>query len=140
MQYNKIKIDAMGFLEDMRIENTWQFKFSNINQPNLIASSLAVMLGSLVGWLDHLSDQEKKSWAKYLNSFQREDGFFVDEDISDANRVTGYTYERAIFHRSRHALFALSTLGFKPRYNFTFLKDKLCVDGVKKWMKNLILL
>lgn len=137
LSYNQIRTDAIRFLESMRINESWAFRFSNSNQDNLIASGLAVILAALLGWLNHLTDIQKKAWADYLNSFQREDGFFEDEDINDNNLIPGYTRERALFHRARHALFALTTLGYKPRYDFLFLEDKLNPKSIEKWMGSL---
>lgn len=135
--YNRIKTDAICFLEKMRVGKGWLFKFSSSNQPNLIASGLAVMLAALLGWFENLTVGQKKDWADYLNSFQRQDGFFEDGDINDHNLVPGYTKERALFHRTRHILFALSTLGYRPRYDFRFLEDKIKPATIKKWMEEL---
>lgn len=134
---NQIRANGVCFLESLRAENEFGFKFSSANRANLIGSSLAVMLGKLLGWLDNLGPDKRKAWPGYLNSFQRKDGFFEDEDISDKNRVSGYTKERALFHRSRHALFALNALGCKPKYRFGFLNELLNYKAIKKWMEQL---
>lgn len=135
--YHRLRNGAIGFLESLRINKSWKFKFSSLNQPNLIGSSLAVMLAALLGWLNNLNDEQRKSWADYLNSFQQPDGFFEDEDISDKNLSSGYTKERALFHRTRHALFALTTLDYKPKYNFMFIQDKFDLRSTEKWMHKL---
>ena len=134
---NQIKANAISFLEKMRIDKSFLFRFSTANQPNLIASGLAVMLAALVDQLANFTDAQKKNWADYLNSFQRDDGFFEDEDISDANRLPGYTKERALFHRTRHVLFALATLGYKPRQHFSFLDGMLNIKSLRNWMDSL---
>lgn len=137
LSYGQLKSNSIRFLESLRTGHEWVFKFSSINRPNLIASGLAVMLGSLLGWLDEFNAVQKKSWADYLNSFQRKNGFFEDEDINDKNRVRGYTKERALLHRTRHCLFALTTLGYKPRHDFLFLEDKLKPASLEKWMSEI---
>lgn len=135
--YNHLKANAISFLEKLRSDQSFLFKFSNFNQPNLIASGLAVMLGDLLGWLQNFDISQKMAWADYLNSFQRVDGFFEDKDISDCNLVSGYTRERALLHRSRHILFALTALGNKPRYKFSFIEDKLKPKSMENWMHSL---
>lgn len=134
---DQIKNNGVGFLKSLRYKDSWSFRFSSNNQPNLIASALAVMLGRIVGWLDEISPIQKKEWADYLNTFQLKDGFFEDADIDVRNLVPGYTRERALFHRTRHILFALSTLGYKTKYNLEFLKDKFNSAEIEKWMKDL---
>ena len=137
MSRSQVRADAIGFLEKMRVNENFMFKFSSANQSSLIASGLAVMLGSLLGWLDTFGDGQKKAWADYLNSFQQKDRLFEDEDISDVNRLPEYTKERALLHRSRHILFALATLGYKPRYDFLFLENKLIPGSIEAWMKEI---
>ncbi len=129
--YRQIKSNAVTFLEQLRAGADFTFRFSSANRPNLIGSALAVMLGGLLGWLEKFNQEQKKAWADYLNSFQKEDGFF--EDINDNNRVPGYTKERFLFHRSRHALFALTTLGYKPKRYFSFLKAFLDPSSLARW-------
>jgi hypothetical protein len=137
LSFDGIRKDANRFLESMRTDQSFLFRFSADNKPNLIGSALAVMLTALLGLNESLTEQEKNDWADYLNSFQRKDGFFEDEDISDENRVSGYTKERALFHRTRHVLFALATLGYKPKNDFLFLEDKMKPGAMKKWMDEL---
>ena len=132
-----IKARAISFLLSLQGKEIFEFRFSQKNNFTLIASSLAVMLGGLTGWLETLSAGEKKKWADYLNDHQLPSGFFSDDDISDKNRVPGYTQERALFHRTRHALFALRTLGKMPKYQFKFLSPFLEPKEVSAWMRQL---
>ena len=138
MNVNELKTSAIAFLEGLRISE-FEFRFSKNNESSLIASSLAVMLGALTGWLDRLSDCEKRGWADYINRYQLPSGFFSDDDIGDNNRVPGYTQERALFHRTRHALFALSTLGHRPKYEFHFLSLYRSSQAISEWMNHLTL-
>lgn len=135
LQYEDLKIRSLNFLAKTNGGKPWEFKFSEKNPTTLIASSLAVMLLGLLDSIKSLKSKEKENWAAYLNSFQREDGFFSDEDIEEKNLMPGYTKERALFHRTRHVLFALTTLGYKPKYRFHFLENFLTPSLVKQWMK-----
>lgn len=133
----QLKLSAINFLRQMKENKEWSFRFSGSNSGNLIGSSLAVMLAGVSGWLNTLSQTQRRNWAAYLASFQNNEGFFEDEDISDQNRVPGYTRERALFHRTRHALFALSTLGYRPRKEFSFLNDLRDVKNIGQWLNEL---
>lgn len=137
MNYNDLRENTVRFLKHLKGNKPWEFKFSSISDPNLIGSSLAVMLTALIDTLDTFTKNQKKEWADYLNSFQKPSGFFYDEDINDQNRVPGYTAQRALFHRTRHAFFALSTLGYPPKYSFHFLNNLMTSSSIRRWMTDL---
>lgn len=142
MDHNQLKRSAAQFLKHLRSGDAWEFRFSSTNESTLIGTTLAAMLAGLTGWLTQLTDSQKRGWANAINAYQQPNGFFSDEDISDKNLAPGYTKERALFHRTRHALFALETLGCRPKYRFEFLGEMLkprvgALTSVKKWMGDL---
>src|SRR3990167_7725998 len=104
MRYFDLKKNGSIFLNGLKGAVFGEFKFSKDNFPTLISSALAVMLMGLLDKIKELSREKKKKWAEYLNSFQRLDGFYGDDDISPQNLIPGYTEERALFHRTRHVL------------------------------------
>src|SRR3989338_11352774 len=136
MLYNDLKNKNYTFLCELRGRNSLEYRFSNQNGPYLIASALAVMLLGLLEKIRDLPKAERQAWGAYLNSFQRPNGFYSDEDISPKNLIPGYTEERALFHRTRHVLFALSILGYRPKYEFQFLKELSKEYSLRKWMES----
>ncbi len=137
MHFEALQFHSARFLNGLQGEQPWTYRFSSTNEPNLIGNSLAVMLAGLLGKVDQMSEQDKQPWADKINACQQPSGFYSDDDICEENLMTGYTKERALFHRTRHALFAMNTLGVKPRYRFEFLEDMLSKPAVEKWMKGL---
>ncbi len=133
----ELKKGAINFLEEMRIPKTWNFKFCSENNPTLIGSCLAAMLGNFIGYFDKLTKSDKKNWANYIKSFQRKDGWFEDEDIAEKNLSPGYLKDRALLHRTRHALFALYALEERPLYKFYFLENWLGKGKMRKWCETL---
>ena len=83
------------------------------------------MMGKFLGWIDTLSEADKASWAHAIIECQDpKTGWFADADIADGNRTTTLGKggamvqvgrERALLHRTRHAICALDALGHEPR-------------------------
>ncbi len=136
MNYGSLNRGAVSFLEKMRGSREFEYSFSPGNKPSLIGSSLAVMLSSFLGELKCLSFERKKAWAESLNSCQLDSGFFSDDDIADQNLVPGYLPERALFHRTRHALFALGSLGYSPKKPFRFIDEFMDQKKLRQWLEN----
>lgn len=132
-----MKTGAINFLKTVQGEGKWRFRFCADNNDSLIASSLAAMLGHFIGYFDGLTVNDKKEWADYINSCQNKDGWFEDDDIAEKNLCPGYLKDRALLHRTRHALFALYALGARPRYQFHFINDWLGKGKMRKWCEGL---
>ncbi|HBE04720.1 MAG TPA: hypothetical protein DC049_19910 [Spirochaetia bacterium] len=105
--------------------------------PTLIASSVAGMLGGFLGYIASLSENEKNDWADYIKSFQNQEGWFEDTDINDENRLEWYGRDRALFHRTRHALSALYALGGLPARRFKMTQAWYGAGNMKKWLESL---
>ncbi len=133
----QLQVGAREFLQSMRLDNSWRFRFCYANRDSLIASSLAAMLGGLLGFCAELTERQRREWAGYINDFQNEDGWFEDSDISAANLRPGYLPDRARLHRTRHALFALYALGARPRRPWRFLENWLDADKRRAWCAGL---
>ena len=129
------KVTKYFFL--MKEPDSWQFRFSDGCPHSLIASSVAGMLGGFLGIINTLSSAQKAEWAEYLNSFQNSEGWFEDEDINNQNRLEWYGQDRALFHRTRHALCALYALGVKPRYKLKMAGQWYGKGNMTQWLGTL---
>ncbi|MHB9025464.1 MAG: prenyltransferase/squalene oxidase repeat-containing protein [Armatimonadota bacterium] len=112
----QLRSDALRFLHSMRDGESFAFRFSPASAPSLIGTALAAMLAGVTGWIQELSEEERKAWAGVIKACQRLDGWFEDDDIADCNLRPGYGKDRALLHRTRHALMALAALGERPEY------------------------
>ncbi|MCF6177620.1 MAG: hypothetical protein L3J71_17835 [Victivallaceae bacterium] len=133
----ELRSDAIQYFFLMKEPDAWQFRFSDGCPHSLIASSVAGMLGGFLGITDELSCAQKAEWAEYLNSFQNSDGWFEDEDINDNNRLEWYGRDRALFHRTRHALCALDALDARPRYKFKMAEQWYGKGEMTQWLETL---
>ena len=134
---SQLKSDAVEYLLSMQTEK-YKFRFSSSNKPNIIGSCIAEMLGNLLGYYnDRLSQGEKDKWASYIQGFQKNDGFFEDEDISEKNLCAGYLKTRALLHRTRHALFALHDFGKRPLKKLGMVEEWLGKRKVRNWCNSL---
>ena len=128
---------ALEYLLSMREDGSWRFRFCGHNQPSLIGSSLAAMLGGLLGFNARLDGAERQAWAGYLNSRQRDDGLFEDSDIAMENLRPGYARDRALYHRARHAVFALRSLGLAPGKPLRFVERWTPRAKMRAWATSL---
>jgi len=133
----ELRADAVRFLESMRVGDAWDFRFSPSSGRTLIGSSMAAMLAGLTRWADGLSDREKSGWARRIQGCQREDGWFEDDDIAAHNLRPGYARDRAMLHRTRHALFALDVLGQAPAHGLAAVEQWLGAGAVRAWCETL---
>jgi hypothetical protein len=133
----ELRQKALQYLASMRDGDTWAFRFSEGNPPTLIAASVAGMLGGFLGYAKTLPDDQRLDWADYLKGFQNRDGWFEDEDIDDDHRLEWYGRDRALFHRTRHALCALYALGERPRHSLRMVEQWLGKGRMRQWLDTL---
>ena len=134
MRLADIRAGMVRFLLSMRAaDGAFEFRFSPSSKPNLIGTSLAAMLAGLTGRLDTLTENERRCWADRICACQRDDGWFEDDDISEDNLRPGYGKDRALLHRTRHALMALHALRAKPVKPLAMVAQWLGGDRMKAW-------
>ena len=90
-----------------------------------------------IGLLDgvkNLSPIEKSDWSKYILSFQREDGMFVDKSLDTANAYDIHYW--GWHHLLPHLIIALNYLDEKPRYDFQFVLNIFEKKTVENWLES----
>lgn len=137
IDYPELKDNALKFLVSMRNKNTWEFKFSPTNPCTLIASCVAGMLAHFLDYTQTLTEQERIEWAAYIKGFQNREGWFEDFDIDDQHRLDWYGRDRALFHRTRHALCALDALGEQPSYRLRMVDRWIGPHRMRDWLGTL---
>lgn len=135
--WHSLKENGRKYLLSMREAPAWRFRFSAGNPATLIASGVAGMFGGFLGYVQQLEPSQRREWAAYLKSFQNDAGWFEDEDINDEHRLGWYGRDRALFHRTRHVLCALATLGDRPKHRLKMTEQWLGTGNMKKWLGTL---
>lgn len=101
--------------------------------PILYASIYAVLLKHLSCGLQNLSQPQKETWGKYINSFQCEgDGLYRDPLLNNAIAESEDWWGWR--HLSAHVVTALTALGAKPKYPFSFLNFIYEPGCAEKWI------
>lgn len=134
--FTKQKQKTLSFVNKMASPKAPIYKYAPSSMtPNIYASTYAVLLLSLYGEIDSLSEKEKNNWASYFDSFQNIDGFFYDESIHNE------TYDNTDWWGRRHLLphiiMAYTALGSKPKYEFKWLKDYYSTKSIDNLLQNL---
>lgn len=113
------------------------YKFAkSCASPVLYGSVYAAMLEGLLGALDMRSENEKRDWADFINSFQKEDGLYCDPLLAGPafEHVGIWNEGWGKKHLLGHVIIALARLGAVPKHPFRFLEPFYDADYLTRWM------
>ena len=96
------------------------YAYKTGGQPILYSSCYAALTKHLYGTLDELSDSERRTWARYIQGFQAQDGLFHDPviDIPLAGEIDWWGWR----HLTLHVLMTITALGAVAVRPFTIIK------------------
>jgi len=129
-----IRKKTLTYIENMRIKELpyGQYRYSaNTKKPVLYASTYAVMTRHLYRDLN-ISDEERKEWISYVQSFQDDDGLFKDPVVADSKSVDADWWGWR--HLTCHVVVALSALEAVAQKEFVYIKSFYNSDFVRKWL------
>jgi hypothetical protein len=135
--YNNQQKRTLDFVNTNKVGNhIAEYKYSpSSSKPTIYASCYSCMIRSLYGDLDRLSDNEKKEWITYFNSFQSpDDGLFYDSVL--ANPIYNTEDWWGARHLALHLIIAYTALGFRPRYDLKFLEPFYEQSNVIDWLES----
>jgi hypothetical protein len=120
--FNTLKDRTLKFVDSLKTdERGVQFKYSHsAERSTLYASAYACMTYSLFGKLGELSEDTKKDWVAYFDSFQGADGLFYDPAVKNEHFDDSDWWGAR--HLAVHMISAYTQLGSRPRLPFGFLK------------------
>lgn len=139
-KYSDFKDEILAYVDSLKIGD-FKYKYAKSRKTTtLYASIYACMLYGLLEEMDQFSEQEKKDWADYFNSFQNEkDGFFYDPGLLgeafNGNGDWGDGWGKR--HLAGHIIIAFIRLGHTPKYAFNFLEDYYHSEYLNKWLNHL---
>lgn len=134
-KFEDFKRDIIKFVRSNQVNEThYLHKYSaSCKKPTLYASAYALMILSLLGELEKLSDAKKEEWRNYFDSFQNEsDGLFHDPAVQ--NDIYNDIDWWGARHLALHMISAYTDLGYRPRYPFAFLKKYYEPDAIAEWL------
>lgn len=137
--YNNFKTATLKYVETMNVSGFDYTFASSSKTPVLYGSVYACMLKGFFGEIENLSNQQKRDWADYFDSFQSEsDGYFRDPNIAgdEFENIGIWGDGWGIRHLTAHIIIAYGRLGFRPKYEFKFLEKYYDEDYVKEWLNN----
>jgi hypothetical protein len=134
--FHAYKSKVQQFIESMRVSSTDKIRYRyslTCNTPTLYSSAYACLTLSLIGDLKKLDDETRRGWLAYFDSFQRkEDGLFYDAAVK--NEYFNDSDWWGARHLALHMINAYSSLGSRPKYPFSFLKQYYEPDSLIKWL------
>jgi hypothetical protein len=136
--FDEFKSKISGFIGSMQTDNSGvHYRYSmSCSRPTLYASTYACMSLSLLGDLGKYSDESKRKWAKYFDSFQKsDDGLFYDPIVMNDFYVDSDWWGAR--HLALHMISAYTDLGMRPKYPFIFLKKYYDIDFIRLWLDSI---
>jgi hypothetical protein len=135
--FNSFKATVMQFVNGLRTDESHiRYRYSAAcSQPTLYSSVYACMTISLLGELKNISDQKRKEWIAYFDSFQNEkDGLFYDPVVD--NELYKDTDWWGARHLAVHMISGYKSLGARPRFPFSFLKPYYNTSFLNELLNN----
>lgn len=133
--YEKFKTNITEYLKTNKGDIFYKYKFSNSRDLYELYSSIyAVMTIGLLDEIELLTNKEKKAWAEYILSFQKENGLFVDNylETPSVSKIHYWGW----YHLLPHLIIALDYLGEKPKYDFQFLYKQFENQTPEQWLES----
>lgn len=119
--YNDFRKNTTSFTESMRIPKTIKYKYAHsVNKPNIYGSIYACLIYFLFNKQDSFSFDDRIKWISYFDSFQKEDGMFIDPVLESPNYYDLDWWGAR--HLSLHLIICYTYLGSKPKYEFNYIK------------------
>jgi len=121
-----IRNKAIQWSRKQRDPDMGGFRFSPKAPVCLVGSCCAALACETLGSLSSWSPQEIEKWQRYIQGFQKDDGWFEDPYLkATAGSSHDSTYLRG--HATFLAVMALDALGQRPHWDLEFL-DTWCDD------------
>jgi len=132
--YERMKRRCISFVNSMRLETFYKYKFApSQKKENIYSSVYACLLLDMYGEIENLSESQKEEWAEYFDSFQREDdGLWYDKNL-----LNQYYYDSDWWgarHLAVHIIVAYAALGRKPKYKIRSVEKYYDLNYTKSWL------
>jgi hypothetical protein len=135
--FNKMKKKTLDYAKGLQCHSSdFEYGFSYSSpQSNIYTSVYACMLFSLFGELKKFSSDRKSKWIKFFDSHQsQEDGLFRDDSISNSIFATEDWWGAR--HLACHMIIAYTSLGGRPKYDFSFLQPFYDPQFTINWLES----
>jgi len=134
--FSEVSVKASEWIKRQYTATQGGFRFSPRSPVCLVGSCCAVLAWEILGKLPNRSHYEIEAWASYIQSFQRDDGWFEDPYLEP---VEGSPLDSAWLrgHATFLAVMALDALGQQPDRPLEFLDKWRDDDYLYNWIDQL---
>ncbi len=130
MDWNSLKKSVLQWLNTLKIkESPYRYRLSASTDDSAFTSCFALFILDLFGETEHFSDEKKKGWTAYLNSFQNPQyGYYEPKPYHHFDK------ERNRYQLTCFCLSALAILEAKPLYELTFMEQYRTPESVERYL------
>jgi hypothetical protein len=128
---------VLNFSETLKInDHVFSYRYSpSVSKPTIYGSVYSCLLYFLLNSDNSLSKDNIEKWGQYLNSFQNEEGYYIDNNIE--NELFYNIDWWGARHIPPHVIIALNYIGIKPKYEFNYIKKYYDKEKLKKYIDSL---
>lgn len=133
-EFDELKKKVLNYSDSLYKEERYNYIYAySCTQPTIYASMYVCLIQSLLGELDVRDEAYRSKWANFFDSFQNpDDGFFYDNAINTPfYNVTDWWGKR---HLVPHLIMAYTALGYKPKYQFTWVSQYYSKEALDNLM------
>ncbi len=113
------------------------------NNYTLLSTCFAVLLLELLGTLKEMKENDPDrvgQWVRYIQSFQKNDGHFVDQEmLKSGYKTAAFSGEYIDWQQTYFACHALDALGVAPAHPLGFLRPWLDKNYLSQWLQKISL-
>jgi len=134
--FSNVSLKATEWIRKQYLRAQKGFRFSPQAPVCLIGSCCAALASELLNDLSNWPSEDIETWTNYIQSFQRDDGWFEDAYLKPVKgNALDSDYMRG--HATFLAVMALDALGYKPIRPLEFLNKWRDDERVYKWIDRL---
>lgn len=125
-----LQAKVLNWLQTLKIPGSpCRYKLSPSSDDSIFSTCFALFILDLFKETDRFTDEERKYWISYIQSFQNKElGYFEPEQYYLKDK------ERNRFQLTCFCLSALDILGAKPRYSLKFIELWKTSDDIKEYL------
>ncbi len=125
---------VLGFIAAHRLDAPGHYRYAaGCTTPTLYSSTYAAMARHLL--CEAFAEEERTSWAAYLNAHQDDDGLFRDPVIFDQGWYAGDPLWCGRPHLTCHVITALTCLGGVAEKPLRWLDPWRDLDALVRWLE-----
>lgn len=135
--FPSLRDGCLSYVESLAEPDGVRFRYAaSVKKPVLYGSMYALLVYSLFGRIESLSQSRRACWKAYFDAHQDPDtGLFYDPALDTPHYRNGDSWGDR--HLAAHMVLAYAALGERPPHKFGFLAKYNTPEKIRTWLEHL---